>query len=74
MANARVLRWHGGKGKLAPKIVPLLPKHHSYIELFGGGGAVLLEKGPSEFEVYNDLNGDLVNFFRILRVGNSNSS
>jgi len=68
LANARVLRWHGGKGKLAPKIVPLLPKHHSYVELFGGGGAVLLEKDPSEFEVYNDINGDLVNFFRVLRA------
>lgn len=63
----RVLRWHGGKGRLASRIVELLPPHAAYIEPYGGGAAVLLEKEPSEFEVYNDINGELVNFFRVLR-------
>lgn len=65
--TARVLRWHGGKGKMAAKIVRFLPPHDTYTEVYGGGAAVLLEKKPATFEVYNDLNGDLVNFFRVLR-------
>ena len=38
-----------------------------YIEIFGGSGAVLLGKEPSKFEVYNDIEGELVNFFRIVK-------
>jgi DNA adenine methylase len=67
LVTARVLRWHGGKGKMAAKLVTLLPAHQVYTEAYGGSAAVLLEKPPSQFEVYNDLNGDLVNFYRVLR-------
>lgn len=62
------LRYHGGKWRLASWIVSCLPADHdSYIEPFGGSAAVLLHKGRSKIEVYNDLDGEVVNFFRMLR-------
>ncbi len=59
--------WWGGKRWLAPKIVELMPPHDTYVEVFGGSGAVLFYKTPAELEVYNDINGSLVNFMRVLR-------
>lgn len=44
-----------------------MPQHHSYIEPYFGGGAVLFEKEPSKIETVNDLDGDVVNFFRVLQ-------
>lgn len=62
-----VLRWHGGKWKLAPWIIGSLPPHRIYVEPFGGAGSVLMRKPRSYAEVYNDLDGEVVNLFRILR-------
>lgn len=59
--------YYGGKSTLAKWIVPLLPSHKYYIEVFGGSGAILFAKPPASFEVYNDIDGELVNFFRVLR-------
>lgn len=62
-----VMRYHGGKYRLAPKIIAHFPEHRRYVEPFGGAASVLMRKPSVECEVYNDLDGELVNVFRVLR-------
>ncbi len=59
--------WYGGKEALAPLLCSLLPVHDVYCEVFGGSGALLFAKAPSRLEVLNDLDGGVINFFRVLR-------
>lgn len=59
--------WFGGKGNLVKKLLQHILKHKIYVEVFGGGGSLLFAKEPSPVEVYNDIDKDLVNFFRVLR-------
>ncbi len=62
-----VLNYFGAKYRLAPWIVSFFPAHEIYVEPFGGGGSVILAKQPSYHEIYNDLDGEVVNFFKMLR-------
>ncbi|MGE4552988.1 MAG: DNA adenine methylase [Desulfovibrionaceae bacterium] len=62
-----VLRYHGGKFRLAPWIVANLPAHVAYVEPFGGAASVLLHKPRAKVEVYNDLDDEVVGLFRVLR-------
>ena len=59
--------WYGGKYSHLDWLLPLLPPAHHYCEPFGGSGAVLLNREPAPVETYNDLDGEVVNFFRVLR-------
>lgn len=62
-----LLNYPGAKWGMAKYIVSLMPKHRSYLEPFFGSGAVLFNKPKSAIETVNDIDGDIVNFFRILR-------
>lgn len=62
-----VLRYHGGKWRLGPWIIGHFPAHKMYTEAYGGGAAVLLRKPRSFAEIYNDLDGEVINLFRVLR-------
>jgi DNA adenine methylase len=61
------LSWMGGKKTLAPTIAGLLPKHEIYVEPFAGSAAVLFAKSPSRTEIINDVHGEVVHFYRVLR-------
>lgn len=63
--NVRNFRYAGSKGALADCIISLMPTHKVYIEPFAGSASVFLRKQPSNVEVLNDINGDLMNFYRI---------
>lgn len=62
-----VFPYPGGKTQLAEWIIDYFPEHKCYVEVFGGGASVLVNKPESHTEVINDRDGDIVHFFRILR-------
>jgi len=59
--------WYGGKFSHLDWLLPLLPACHHYCEPFAGSAAVLINREPSPVETYNDLDGEVCNFFRVLR-------
>jgi DNA adenine methylase len=59
--------WYGGKYSHRNWLLPLLLKCHHYCEPYGGSAAVLLNRDPSPVETFNDIDGEVVNFFRVLR-------
>lgn len=61
------IRYHGGKFRLSPWVMEFFPDHRIYVEPFGGAAGVLIQKPRAYSEVYNDLDGDLVNFFRVVQ-------
>ncbi len=62
------ISYYGGKQTLLRHILPLIPEHTTYTEAYVGGAALYFAKEPSELEVINDVNGNLVNFFRVLKA------
>lgn len=62
------LSYVGGKNRLASRIISLTPEHKTFVEPFGGGAQVLFRKSPSEVEVLNDIDGELVNFYRVCQA------
>lgn len=59
--------WYGGKFSHLDWLLPLLPETTHYCEPFGGSAAVLINRAPAPVETYNDIDGEVVNFFRVLR-------
>jgi DNA adenine methylase len=62
------ISWMGGKSRLVKTLLPLLPEHKGYIEVFGGAGHLLFGKDPSKWEVLNDLDGNLMNFWAVVKT------
>lgn len=62
-----IIPWIGGKRRLADRILPLFPPHTGYVEAFAGGAALFFLKEPAKAEVLNDVNGDLVNLYRVVQ-------
>lgn len=62
-----LMRYHGGKFRLAPWILSLMAPHAKYVEPYAGAASLLLSKPPARFEVLNDLSGEVVNLFRVIR-------
>src|SRR5260370_918804 len=59
------LSYIGGKKRLAKRVIEIFPKHTTYVEAFAGGAQVFFHKEPSKVEVLNDLDGEIVNFYRV---------
>lgn len=62
-----IIPWIGGKRRLADVILPKFPQHTCYVEPFAGGAALFFLKQPSDVEVLNDINGELVNLYRVVK-------
>ncbi len=61
------LTYYGGKQKLVSTILPIFPEHVLYNEPFAGGAALLFAKAPSEIEILNDTNKELINFYKVIK-------
>lgn len=62
-----ILKYPGAKWRIAKWIIEHIPEHHSYVEPYFGSGAVFFNKTPSNIETINDIDGDVVNFFRVVK-------
>lgn len=67
MKTRSPLIWFGGKSKVANEIINRMPDHKVYVEPFGGAAHVIAQKPPAEFEIYNDIDGELINFMMVAR-------
>ncbi|MFM0595312.1 DNA adenine methylase [Paraburkholderia dilworthii] len=66
MANP-IVPWMGGKRRLADHLIPRFPRHECYVEVFAGGAALYFLRPPAAVEVINDINGDLINLYRVVQ-------
>ena len=66
LKNKKLLPYYGGKFYLAKELLSYIPPHETYVEVFGGGATLLFIKEPAKLEVYNDIDGNLSNFFLVL--------
>jgi len=64
---APIIPWIGGNGRLAKRIIPLFPEHTCYVEPFCGAAAIYFMKNQTKVEVLNDINGELVNLYRVVK-------
>lgn len=62
-----IVPWIGGKRRLAQTLLSRFPAHTCYVELFAGGAALYFLRNPAEVEVLNDVNGELVNLYRVVK-------
>lgn len=62
-----IVPWVGGKRRLAKHLLPLFPEHKCYVEPFCGGAALFFKKNASKVEVINDVNGELINLYRVVK-------
>lgn len=62
-----IVPWVGGKRRLAKHLLPLFPEHKCYVEPFCGGAALFFRKNASKVEVINDVNGELINLYRVVK-------
>ena len=67
MKHTPIIPWIGGKRRLAKTIIPMFPEHECYVEPFAGGAALYFMKQPAHTEVINDINGELVNLYRVVK-------
>lgn len=61
------IKWVGGKSRMVSILLPIIPKHKGYVEVFGGAGWLLFAKEPSKWEVLNDLDNNLMNLFEVIK-------
>lgn len=62
-----IIPWIGGKRRLADRLIPQFPSHTCYVEVFAGGAALYFLRPPAQVEVINDINGELVNLYRVVK-------
>lgn len=66
--SSPIIPWIGGKRRLVDRLIPLFPPHECYVEVFCGGAALyFLRPAPADVEVINDINGELVNLYRVVQ-------
>ncbi len=61
-------KYYGGKVRMMPHILPMVPSHRIYVEAFAGGATLFWAKAPSKIEVLNDINGNVTNFYSIMKT------